>query len=196
MRFFIFLFFYFFQFLHAQDQEATLNFSDGTSLVGFGSIDSNKIKFRLTKEDKPDLWDQEMVKGITFHGFEFDIKFEYLKVRKNALYKLFEVVEEGNVTLYVNTNEFNIININGLPLFYTKKKYFNEGRENSKMTNVSFFVKRENEEYPTSLNFGFKKKVLNYFSGCIKIEEKVGSGEWFSNDIETIVSYYNDICAE
>ncbi|CAM3875695.1 MULTISPECIES: hypothetical protein [Flavobacterium] len=188
-----------FQFIHAQDQEATLNFIDGTSLIGYGSIKKNKIKFRLTKDDDPDIWNEDMVKGITFHGFDFDIKFEYLKTSKNAFYRLFEVIEEGNVSLYVETLEFTSINNrinNGIRFNISKKKYFNEERDSGKLNSTSIFIKRMDEEYPTSLNFGFKKKVLKYFSGCIRIEENIKSGEWFSNDIQTIVRYYNDICAE
>ena len=207
MKFLIFYFVLFFQLVNAQYQEATLYFIDGDSLFGYGTLKGEKIKFRVSKDDKADVWDHNMVKGITFHGYDFDVKFVYLKVNKNAFYDLYEVLEEGSVTLYTDTRELsnNLNSPNGygmldLSLFFNRKKRVVNNKildeiENKPKT-VSIYVKRDNEEYPTSLNFKFRKKVLEYFAGCSKIEEKVNSGEWFSNNILEIVTFYNDICAE
>ena len=206
MKFLIFYFVLFTQLVNAQHQEATLHFIDGDSLFGYGTLKGEKIKFRISKEDKADVWDHNMVKGINFHGYGFDVKFVYLKVNKNAFYDLYEVLEEGSVTLYTDTRElrYNLNSPNSyglldLSLFLNKKRVVNNKAldeiENTPKT-VSIYVKRENEEYPTSLNSRFRKKVLEYFSDCIKIEKKVSSGEWFSNDILDIVVFYNDICAE
>ncbi|WP_291098978.1 MULTISPECIES: hypothetical protein [unclassified Flavobacterium] len=215
----IFFFILIANFAFCQDQEATIFFNDGSSIKGFGSIKKNEIIFRVTLDDKPDSWSYDMAKGITFLGFESTIKYEYVKLDEFSKPKpqLLEVVEEGSVTLYasvkrsfqnfnvrsggggfnsgLNTNlGFNnpISNLNilgGTPDIVSYRSSRGE-------VDAEIYVKRIDEEYPTSLNGSFYKKAKKYFSDCEVINKKIDKGEFSKNKILEIVQYYNDICAE
>jgi hypothetical protein len=103
---------YFFIFLNSfsafsQDQECVLHFKDGTSIEGYGLLKimnildpKEKIKFRVTKEEKGDFWDFEDVSKITFIEFEMTRTFEYVKTSKIEYPKLLEILVEGEVNLY------------------------------------------------------------------------------------------------
>jgi hypothetical protein len=190
-------------FVFSQDQEATILFNDGSTIEGFGSINKNKIYFRASLDDKPDSWSYDMVKGITFLGFESTIKYEYVLLDEFSKPEpqLLEVVEEGNVTLYARIKETfqaasfnsNGFNVNGTRIVTNNIVSYRSGRENV-ITDI--YVKRVNEKYPTSLNSGFYKKVVKYFSDCEVINKKIDKGEFSKNKILELVQYYNDICAE
>ena len=94
-------------FAFSQDQECILYFKDGTSLEGYGMLKivnildpKEKIKFRLTKEEKGDFWDFEDISKITFIGFEITKTFEYVKTSKLEYPKLLEILVDGEVKLY------------------------------------------------------------------------------------------------
>lgn len=191
-----------------QDQEATILFNDGSTIEGFGSINKNKVYFRASLDDKPDSWSYDMVKGITFLGFESTIQYEYVLLDEfsHPEPQLLEVVEEGNVILYAriresfmgtsfNPNGFNSngFNIKSTQIVTNNVVSYRSGREN---VTTDLFVKRASEKYPTSLNSGFYKKVAKYFSDCEVINKKIDKGEFSKNKILELVQYYNDICAE
>tara|TARA_B110000240_G_scaffold172350_1_gene197303 strand:+ start:469 stop:663 length:195 start_codon:yes stop_codon:yes gene_type:complete len=56
-----------------------------------------EIKFRISKDDKPDKWDYTMVKGIMFYRFNTSKEFEYIKLDKNQKPVLLELVSLGKV---------------------------------------------------------------------------------------------------
>jgi len=117
-KFTTFVFILIANFAFCQDQEATILFNDGSAIEGFGSINKNKIYFRASLDDKPDSWSYDMVKGITFLGFETTIKYEYVLLDEfsHPEPQLLEVVENGNVTLYARVRKLfmgNSYNSNG-----------------------------------------------------------------------------------
>lgn len=193
-----------------QDQEATIIFNDSTTVDGFGSINKNKIYFRASLDDKPDIWISDMVKGITFFGFESTVKYEYVLLDEfsHPEPQLLEVVENGNVTLYarvrkivtVNSNSLNsnFLNSNGSNISIVKSVSndvipYQSAKEDG---SVEIFVKRANEKLPTSLNWSFYKRAVTYFSDCEVLSKKIDKGEFSKNKILEIVQYYNDICAD
>jgi hypothetical protein len=190
-------------FLFSQDQEATIFFNDGSSIKGFGSIKKNKIIFRASLDDKSDSWSYDMVKGITFFGFESTIKYEYVSLDEFSKPEpqLLEVVEEGNVVLYariretfqtasINSNGFNV---NSTRIITNNIVSYRSGSEN---VAADIYVKRAGEKFPTSLNWTFYKRAAMYFSDCEVLRKKIDKGEFSKNKIVEIVQYYNDICAE
>jgi hypothetical protein len=202
-KFIIFCFLLIANFAFCQDQDATIFFNDGSSIEGFGSINKNKIYFRASLDDKADSWSYDMVKGITFLGFESTIKYEYVLLDEFSKPEpqLLEVVEEGNVVLYARIRETfqttgfnsNGFNVNSTRIVSNNIVSYRSGREN---VTAEIFVKRAGEKYPTSLNSGFYKKVAKYFSDCEVINKKIDKGEFSKNKILELVQYYNDICAE
>lgn len=199
----IFIFILIINFAFSQDQEATIVFNDGSSIEGFGSINKNKIYFRASLDDKPDSWSYDMVKGITFLGFESTIKYEYVLLDEFSKPdpQLLKVVEEGNVVLYARIRETfqttgfnsNGFNVHSARIATNNIVSYRSGREN---VTTELYVKRANEKYPLGLNSSFYKRAVKYFSDCEVLSKKIDKGEFSKNKILEIVQYYNDICAE
>ena len=190
-------------FAFSQDQEATILFNDGSSIEGFGSLSKNKIYFRASLDDKADSWSYDMVKGITFLGFESSVKYEYVSLDEFSKPEpqLLEVVEEGNVILYARIRESymgasfnsNGFNVKSTRIVTNNIVSYRSGREN---VTTDIYVKRANEKYPLSLNSSFYKRAVKYFSDCDVLSKKIDEGEFSKNKILEIVQYYNDICAD
>ena len=190
-------------FAFSQDQEATIFFNDGTAIEGFGSINKNKIYFRASLNDKADSWFYDMVKGITFLGFQSIVKYEYVSLNEFSKPEpqLLEVVEEGNVILYAKISESymgagfnsNGFNIQSNRIVTNNVVSYRSGREN---VTTELYVKRANEKYPLSLNSSFYSRTTKYFSDCDVLSKKIDKGEFSKSKILEIVQYYNDICAE
>ncbi|MFE3866714.1 hypothetical protein ACFX5E_01340 [Flavobacterium sp. LS2P90] len=202
-KFITFIFILIANFVLSQDQEATIFFNDGSSIYGFGSINKNNILFRASLDSKPDSWSYDMVKGITFLGFESTVKFEYVSLGEFSKPEpqLLEVVEEGNVTLYARVSKiFQSFAINSNGFNHPNNQFVTNNfvSYRSGIENVAeeIYVKRVNEKHPTSLNSSFYKKAAKYFSDCEVINKKIGIGEFSKNKILELVQYYNDICAE
>lgn len=67
--------------MFSQVQRADLIFKDGDVIEGFGMITrNNKIKFRISLEDKADVFEGIIVKEIMFYGFEQTKIFEFVKI--------------------------------------------------------------------------------------------------------------------
>ena len=169
---------------NAQTQEATLHFNDGTSIEGYGLIfQEHKIKFKASKNDEPSVWTGVIVSGITFHGFEYDLKFEYVYTKKSKRYPLLlEVLTgEGEVTLYTNiTSDYSF------------------GKESKPLSilRVEYFTKRQNEEIATKLKGNFRKNIIKYFGECSGIIKRIDNHEFRWETLIELVNYYNDFCAE
>ena len=201
-KFITFFFILIVNYAFCQDQEATIIFNDSTTVDGFGSINKNKIYFRASLDDKPDIWISDMVKGITFLGFESTVKYEYVLLDEfsHPEPQLLEVVENGNVTLYARVRKIVNINSNILNSNISIIKSvgndvvpYQSAKEDG---SVEIFAKRANEKFPTSLNWSFYKRAAKYFSDCEVLSKKIDKGEFSKNKILQIVQYYNDICAD
>lgn len=201
-KFITFFFILIVNYAFCQGQEAAIIFNDSTTVDGFGSINKNKIYFRASLDDKPDIWISDMVKGITFFGFESTVKYEYVLLDEflHPEPQLLEVVENGNVTLYarvrkiVNVNS-NILNSN-ISIIKSVSNDVVPYQSAKEDGSVEIFVKRDNEKFPTSLNWSFYKRAAKYFSDCEVLSKKIDKGEFSKNKILEIVQYYNDICAD
>ena len=177
--------------MRCQTQEATLYFHDGTTVKGYGLIFlTYKIKFRASLESKPDVWTDDIVKGITFHGFDQDVIYEYQYKNENKRFPLLlEVLTHGEVKLYADifSTKFFVPFVNGNVSSISTIQL-------PSMTNL--YVKRDNEEILTSLNGNFKKKVKAYFDDCIGLNKKLDNHEFRRSTSIEMVEYYNDFCAE
>ncbi|TYA70183.1 hypothetical protein [Seonamhaeicola marinus] len=184
---------------------ATILFLDGTSIKGYGKLsgvlNKYKIKFKVSKDDKPDVWTELMVKGITFHDESGDTTFLYVKLSKNGYPILLELVEEGVVSLFMeirthwinsnvdsNTNFPMHTQVSKTITYFLKhnlsKEVLTTSSSQSLFGNVS------------SISFGFKKKLKRFFKGCIGIENKLDSGEFNRHTVPEMVYYYNDFCTD
>jgi hypothetical protein len=196
----IFIFFllsHFFAF--SQDQECILYFNDGTSIEGFGNLEVkgmldpiDKIKFRLTKEEKGDYWGFEDVSRITFIGFEFNKTFEYVKTSTLDKPKLLELLVEGEVNLYRN------IDYVAGQIFFQKNSTFPTiigDRETTK-----HYLIRETEEIATCIDCSilksWAKNVSKYLADCDTLVRDLKNHKYSFAELEDTIIYYNDICVD
>ena len=189
-------------FAFSQDQECILYFKDGTSLEGYGMLKivnildpKEKIKFRLTKEEKGDFWDFEDISKITFIGFEMTKTFEYVKTSKLEYPKLLEILVDGEVKLYRS------------PESITHRFYFDNndiGKNNFPKTSETSvqnnYLKRDNEEIATCIDCSvFKswaKNVSNYLSDCTILVDDLKNYKYTFAKLEDAIIFYNDFCSE
>lgn len=188
----------------SQDQECIIYFKDGTALEGFGMLKivnildpKEKIKFRLTKEEKGDFWDFEDISKITFIGFEMTKTFEYVKTSKYEYPKLLEILVDGEVKLYRS------------PETMTYRLYFenynvnknNFPNTNTPKTNVQKnYLKRDNEEIATCIDCSiiksWAKNVSNYLSDCTTLVDDLKNYKYTFAELEDAIIFYNDYCTE
>ena len=176
--------------LFSQTQEATLHFQDGTSIEGYGLIFQRyKIKFRMSLDEEPDVWEGLVVSGITFHGFEYDVRFDYLYAKNHERYPLLlEVLTEGDVTLYANVSRETVYSppLDGdIPLTIPHS-----------FSRVKYYVKREDEKLATKLKGRFKKCIIAYFGECSGLIKKIDNHEFRWATLIDLVNYYNDFCVD
>lgn len=174
-----------------QFREGKIIFNDNTSIIGYGEIENNKILFKVALEDQPSEWNYEMVKGIVYSSYGFSEKYVYVKLSKQTKPKLLEVIDEGTIHLYkyaaierVSSGYFP--NLGGFGYHSTDTHKFKQ----------EYYVKKDNEEYPTNLNLNFKSTAIKYFSDCQIICEKINKRIFTKETIEEMVIYYNDYCYE
>lgn len=194
-------------FVFSQNQECILYFKDGTSIEGFGMLKIENIldpkeiiKFRLTKEEKGDLWDFEEVSKITFIGFEFIKTFEYVKINKFSSPKLLEILVDGKVKLYRRPEittyklffEFNEIPKFGLDKFNSPSIF-----ETSPESN---YLKRDDEEIATCIDCAilrsWAKNVSKYLSDCTALVDELKNHKYTFAQLEDAIIFYNDFCTE
>ena len=182
--FFLILFYFGF----SQDQEATIFFKDGDSLQGFAMIKNEKIKFRLSLDDKPDTWDEESVSKVEFYGFNIIKTYVYMKPNKYEKMRLFELLVDGEVSLYLE----------GFSHFVTTSP--NNPGSSQIVDKIYNYVKHKTDEFPTCINCypleSWKKKTLAFFKDCPNLIKKIKNNELREIHLVDIVYFYNDYCTD
>ena len=172
----------------AQDHEATMYFVDGTDVTGLATIKfvkesfyglpKDKISFRVSEDSEADMWDDETVTKIVFHGFGTPVTFEYIPVVyvDGTQASLFQVIATGEVNLYAEAA--------GVWDTKTDELIMPQPR--------SLRAKRDGEK--EFANLTNKKKIITYFKGCPGINEGLESGEFSGRTPAEMVTYYNENC--
>lgn len=186
---------------YSQTQDAIIYFKDGDSIEGFASLKNDKIKFKISADDKADTWDYENVSKIKFIGFDIVQTYEYVKLSSSGDPKLLELIVEGDVCLYKEekTQIFTDPNI-------TKKTAISTHGSNNisgyayhtEQYRELFYVKRKKDQYPTYINSGilsnWKKTATSFFADCESLVKRIKDNKFGYNQINEIVEFYNDIC--
>ena len=176
-----------------EENFSTIIFNDGTTIKGYGEIKRNKILFKLTEKEEFTEWNHDSVKGITFSGFGFVEKYEYVIPDKYTEPTIMEVIETGKVNLYrrwKNNVSMKIV----LSAIQVPSYIFNSTDLYTK--DPIHYVKKENEQYATDINFSFKTRVLRYFADCDIIIKKINNRTFKVGNIPELISYYNNFCYE
>jgi hypothetical protein len=180
----------------SQSERATLFFNDGDSIQGYGYIDNNKIKFRVSLDSKGDFWGFDMVSKIEYETLFGKKTFEYIYLNDIDDPIIMELVTKGEVSLYRQTDSSWVLDSN----FPNNEFSINDVPNNRKVTKVTHFLIRQNDAYPSCLNCGlinkWKKRTKDFLIDCPGLIEKIESNEFREIHLQDIVEYYNDFCAE
>lgn len=198
---------------YSQKQQAIIYFKDGDSIEGFAYLKFNKIKFKVLPEDKPDTWDEEFVKKITFVDLGSTRTFEYVKLTSIDKPKLVEIITQGEATLYKKTgSDFSLTDMIYNPYDdrpdnslspAVKTQLGSQTQQQLSSSNISepstfYYIKKPKDKYPTCLNCGvinaWRKNTSKFFADCDFIVKKLKGDKWVFEDIKEIVEFYNDIC--
>jgi hypothetical protein len=187
-------------------ERAIIYFNDGTSIEGIGRLKTiftskeEVIIFKIEAKDKDETWTYKDAKGITFISDEGVTDYKYLKVTKNSFMALYEVVTEGNVTLYKKTLK------NSAPLMTPSTIKKTPGDLNSNehqyennpfsAKRPTYYVQRENEPYPTKIKDNYIKSFGEYMKNCDVMVEKIRNHEYNYSTLKDLVDYYNANCNE
>ena len=181
----------------SQMREAKIFFNDSTSVEGFGEIKKNKIYFKVEKKDEPSEWSFDITKGITFSSYGYSEKYEYVKISKNKKPLLLQIIEEGDVTLYldilIENQLFRNFNSTTNPISQQMQNNSYQTFGESEIRNV-YYAKRKNEELATNITANFSKNTPKYFEDCGALVQKIKTKKFLKKDIEEIVTYYNNYC--
>jgi hypothetical protein len=190
---------------YSQTQEAIIYFKDGDSIEGFAALKFDKIKFKISADDKTDTWDYEHIKKITFLGFEMERTFEYVTLNSLDKPKLVETITKGEVSLYKKLgSDYSLFDLISNP--HDEVQSYN-ANTNSQFPNQYtqprdvpefYYVKKEKDKYPTCLNCGvinsWRRNTSKFFADCDFIVKKLKGDKWIFTDIKEIVEFYNDVC--
>jgi len=179
----------------SQSREATIFFTDGTSVEGYGEINENVILFKVEQSGIADEWTFDVTKGIEFSGYGYSEKYEYVKLNENKDPKLLAIVDNRSVSLYRDTKLTTNLLINPFSQTGAVNMVTNAHPLGNSLENI-YYVKRENENIATNISSNFKKKVSVYFSDCKILIDKINSKKFTSKNIEDLVFYYNDYCGK
>jgi hypothetical protein len=195
-------------------QKAIIHFNDGTDIEGIGRIKTiftsqeEVIIFKIEEKDKDETWTVKDAKGITIiYDDEGVINYEYLKVSKNSFAELYEVVTEGDVTLYKKKNVYRTSGTNtttsyhSVPIGNTGKmasipSTITHPGSVSEMKTLTYYVKREREPYPTKIRDNYIKSFAEYMKNCDVMVEKIKNHEYNFSELKDLVDYYNANCGE
>ncbi len=178
---------------YSQEREATIHFIDNTSLKGIAEIKRNKIFFRFTKVDEISKWGHDFAKGVTFSGYGFTEKYEYVKPNKYSEPIIMEVLEEGNVNLY-RKNKIDNVYSNSIFLIDNSNTLEHHPILLSSKLDSTYYVKRQNEDFSTDISFSFKSRAKKYFSDCQDILDGIEDKSYDKDTIYDMVLYYNKYC--
>ncbi|WP_370390455.1 hypothetical protein [uncultured Winogradskyella sp.] len=163
------------------------NSSTTKDLIGLRGVGgNNKIFYKKTKEIKKKLkFKKELVDYfIIKNNNGKTVKFAYVKTSKKNL-KLFQVLIEGKVSLYLKKGVQNM--------------YLDNGNSTTIIQNDIdlYYVKKENEPYASNRFFAnvfksFKKTAGKYFSDCDNVVRKIENDEFNSDDLYEIIEEYNN----
>ncbi|WP_291149813.1 hypothetical protein [Flavobacterium sp. UBA7680] len=186
---------------YSQAEEAIIYFKDGDSIEGFAALKFNKIKFKVSQDDKPDTWDEEYVKKITLFDSGTTRTFEYVKLNSLDKPKLVEIITKGEATLYKKFgSDFSLTDQIYNPHDARPAAYNPQTNSYSQLSEAAefYYIKKPKDKYPTCLNCGvlnaWRKNTSKFFSDCDFIVKKLKGNKWVFGDIKEIVEFYNDIC--
>lgn len=186
--------------LFASMEPGTLIFKDGTQIDGLVKIIGNSVKYRASKEEDKIKYDYTQLYRVFFKDSNRqDFLYEYVKLENYEKPQLLNVIVEGYLMLYSNTQNYYNSGGMGFSMGMGGGMYFGGGGGSS----TSYYIKRPNESFATFfMVYGsippqsFKKVVRSYFADCPELVEKVNKKEFRKSDFMSVVEFYNKNCSK
>lgn len=173
----------------SQKEHGTITLNNGSTITGLVKVTKSAFKFKESEDSEAVKYDFEKAKEATITDKKGIItKFEFVALKEGKQPELLQIVEDGYMRLYSDSNT-----------------YFGSaapGAGSSFRTTETYYVKRKNEtvaQYYLAVGYipkiGFKKVIETYFKDCLEIQQKVENKEFRSNDYIEVVKFYNSNCA-
>lgn len=174
----------------AQKTEVIVVFNNGDSLSGYGSITGDYLKFKINKKSKPIKYHFSKLKYTNLLSKNRIQTYKYIQIKSENDFRVLEEILTGKVNLYIdkkNGYNYNITSNSG----YMGGQPYSINR---------YYLKRKNENQVTPIGSdelfskNFNKSVLNFFSDCSFLINKINNKEFKKKDIVEMVNYYNLNC--
>ena len=175
----------------AQMKEADLVFKDGDTIPGYARLIKNdKIAFKLSLEEEPDLYEGILTNEVIFYGDKEIEVFQFVKTGLKRNPVLMKLLVYGKANLYELKEDYNkeTIQKEGLEL-NRRNRYSDE-------VTRGLFLKRKNEPVGFRIGKSFKQTAAHYFKDCKAIKDLFESREYLKFSKEEIVEEYNFLCAD
>lgn len=177
-----------------QDRDAKLILKNTKCIEGFGEIKNNKIYFRLTLDEKPEVWTEDDAYGLEFVGHYIPEKYVYVFHGKKNEVHLMEVIEIGSVELYKDTFYLAYFSSTGNNLNTTLSA---PTSSLNSFKNIEYYIKKQNDVKGIKVTMDFKKIGKTFFSDCQDLMEIINEEEFFEEEeIIDLVKFYNANCGE
>ena len=180
----------------SQKSRAEMVLKNGDTLVGLVKITNGKVKFRSSKEVRPDLYLFEAIKQITIHENSEPKVYQNIPIKNLKAPNLLLLEVSGKVNLYTD-HSFGYMATGPSGVGSPGGTSFGGGQFYSVN---HYYLKRHNEE--TAFHIGsdqlfstnFKKAASDYFSDCLVLKQKIEAKEFKKRDLVEIVNFYNSQC--
>lgn len=173
----------------AQLSPVTIVLKNGDKLVGIGKIKSATFKYKTDADAKAQEFDFSKIESIELQKDD-DSKgiYKFFQVKNTETYVAVEEIITGkNINLYTITSNRYMPGNSTMPSqSVTVSRYFLKRPSEDKLTDLG--------EYSPIMN-NLKEKVMEYFSDCKSLIEKLEAREFKVREgLEKIVIYYNESC--
>lgn len=174
--------------------EATVYFKDSTVKNGFINLNSleYKIKFKESLEGKKKRYDSRKVKKFLLK--RDSSYFYFKKIGNTRRFILLKLIKEGkNVSLFTQLSKISQpvhpnIDRNVIGISFSKRKH--------RYSYTNYFVRNNsNKAYyigGSTQSIRFKEIVRKHFNDCQSLIEKITNKEFDKDDIEKVITYYNN----
>ena len=186
----------FFNSIQSQEREAKLLLKDNSSVDGLGEIKKNKIYFRLTLDEKPEIWTEDDAKGLEFTGYHLPEKYVYVIHGKKNEVHLMEVLQEGSIELYKDIY-YMAEYTPGMSTNMQLGSAFMPSARVDSTKNIDYYIKKSNDTKGNIVTMDFKKIGQKFFSDCEDLMTKINEEEFLEEgEIIDLVKFYNRNCGK
>ncbi|MFA5297478.1 MAG: hypothetical protein WC389_04645 [Lutibacter sp.] len=182
--------------LKAQNAKVVITLKNGDTIMGYGKIKSDYLKYRINRNEKSVKIHFSKLERVKIYYTGETTNYVYLKVKNEEKYKVLEEVETGNVNLYKLSKQVYSPGYMG-----SNGNIGSVGFSGGYSYNInSFYVKKNGETEAIHLasnelfSKNFKEEASEYFKDCPQLVLKIQNKELKKRDLIEIIEFYNHQC--